>query len=327
MRGNSPPTPPPTPAILTRRTFLAASVASTAALALYGNDISRHELEITHPTFFIRNLPPAFDGFRIVQFSDIHLMQYTEDFFLREVIAQVNALSPDLLLITGDYISRGPLSIEISLSAAARCAAILSALTCPARYGILGNHDLFVGAPRRPRPPRKQRPPRPRQPARPHRAPRSPHHPRRRRRHLATASLTSSLADPRKARRPRHPHGARTRLRRPVAVHERGHLVSLILSGHSHGGQVRIPGFRPLALPPLGRRYPEGHYRVGPCQLYVNRGIGTVGVPFRLNCPPEITLATLRPAPAADVTFPPFASVSEIVPGFSPNVSRFGFCL
>jgi predicted MPP superfamily phosphohydrolase len=46
-------------------------------------------------------------------------------------------------------------------------------------------------------------------------------------------------------------------------------------------------------LPPMGFRYPEGHYQINQMQLYVNRGIGAVGVPFRFNCPPEITVITL----------------------------------
>jgi predicted MPP superfamily phosphohydrolase len=49
-----------------------------------------------------------------------------------------------------------------------------------------------------------------------------------------------------------------------------------------------------LGLPDLGRKYVEGWFRLGGLQLYVNRGIGTVGLPFRINCPPEITLITLR---------------------------------
>jgi hypothetical protein len=53
---------------------------------------------------------------------------------------------------------------------------------------------------------------------------------------------------------------------------------------------------RPLILPPMGEKYPEGYYRFNQMQLYVNRGIGTVGLPFRLNCPPEITVITLQPA-------------------------------
>jgi hypothetical protein len=66
-----------------------------------------------------------------------------------------------------------------------------------------------------------------------------------------------------------------------------------MLSGHSHGGQIRLPFIGPLILPPLGKKYPLGLYRFGHMQLYVNRGIGTVGLPFRLNCPSEITDITL----------------------------------
>jgi predicted MPP superfamily phosphohydrolase len=69
-----------------------------------------------------------------------------------------------------------------------------------------------------------------------------------------------------------------------------------MLSGHTHGGQIRLPLAGPLALPGLGRKYFEGWFRFRDLQLYVNRGLGTVGVPFRFNCPPEITLLTLRSA-------------------------------
>ena len=69
-----------------------------------------------------------------------------------------------------------------------------------------------------------------------------------------------------------------------------------MLSGHSHGGQVRLPVLGPMVLPPLGRKYVAGLFQFGRMQLYVNRGIGTVGVPMRLNCPPEITLISLARA-------------------------------
>ncbi len=75
-----------------------------------------------------------------------------------------------------------------------------------------------------------------------------------------------------------------------------GQAVALMVSGHTHGGQIRLPLAGPLALPELGRKYVEGWFRFGDLQLYVNRGLGTVGVPFRFNCPPEITLLTLRSA-------------------------------
>jgi len=70
--------------------------------------------------------------------------------------------------------------------------------------------------------------------------------------------------------------------------------VGLMLSGHTHGGQVRVPFVGAVSLPPLGRKYIEGRFQFGRTQLYVNRGIGTVGLPFRFDCPPEITEITLR---------------------------------
>ncbi|MBA2519666.1 MAG: metallophosphoesterase [Chloroflexia bacterium] len=70
------------------------------------------------------------------------------------------------------------------------------------------------------------------------------------------------------------------------------------LSGHTHGGQVRLPAIGPLVLPPGGRRFPSGLYHVGPMALYTARGVGVYRPPVRLNCPPEVTLVTLTaPAP------------------------------
>ena len=287
-----------TPPLHTRRKFLITSAAAAAGIILYSNEPGRHHLEITQRTFYLPGLPPAFDGFRIVQFSDIHLEEYTEEFFLRRVIEHVNSLAPDLLLITGDFVSRGPMSLSVSLSSAARCAELLSRLTCPERFGVLGNHDAIVG-------------------------------PRVIRDHLYNNGLpllvneyvrigrdnqhiflsgiddyawghpNLSLAVPEDADAPVILMAHEPDFANKVVTHPRGEHVDLILSGHTHGGQIRIPGFRPLALPPYGRLYPEGHYRVGKSQLYVNRGIGTVGIPFRFNCRPEITVATLRPSPEA----------------------------
>ena len=76
------------------------------------------------------------------------------------------------------------------------------------------------------------------------------------------------------------------------------HPVDLQLSGHPHGGQIRIPFIGAPYLPPLARKYPWGLRRIGGLTLYTNSGIGTIEVPTRLNCPPEVTLITLRSAPA-----------------------------
>jgi predicted MPP superfamily phosphohydrolase len=70
--------------------------------------------------------------------------------------------------------------------------------------------------------------------------------------------------------------------------------IDLQLSGHSHGGQIRFPLLPPLYLPEMAKKYILGTYQIGPMALYTNAGLGTVDVPVRLNCPPEITLLTLR---------------------------------
>lgn len=74
----------------------------------------------------------------------------------------------------------------------------------------------------------------------------------------------------------------------------REYSVDLQLSGHSHGGQIRLPLIGPPYLPELGRKYPIGMYNFGHLTLYTNVGIGTIRIPARWNCPPEITLFTLH---------------------------------
>ncbi|NJL96019.1 MAG: metallophosphoesterase, partial [Anaerolineae bacterium] len=70
---------------------------------------------------------------------------------------------------------------------------------------------------------------------------------------------------------------------------------ALQLSGHTHGGQVRLPGLGALFLPRGSRRYVQGLYQVGGMLLYVNRGVGMVRLKLRFNCRPEVTLFTLHP--------------------------------
>ncbi len=264
-------------------------------MALYAGEISRHEVSIVDRPIAIANLPAPFHGYRIVQISDIHLDEFTEPFFFERIVHRVNALNPDLVLLTGDFITHGSMTFFAGNHAIRRCAEIIATLTAPLRYGCLGNHDVSFNA----------------------------------------ALVTQTLADHAtpvliNQYLPIERNGARLWLcgvddpgashpnldlalpdspdgpvllmaHEPdyaddVLAHPKGHLVDLILSGHSHGGQVRLPIVGALILPPMGTKYPEGHYTFGRTQLYVNRGIGTVGLPFRFNCPPEITLITLRPA-------------------------------
>ena len=67
----------------------------------------------------------------------------------------------------------------------------------------------------------------------------------------------------------------------------------LQLSGHSHGGQVRLPGIGPIASPTMGKRYVRGRYQIDDMQLYVSSGIGVYRPPVRFNCPPELTIVRL----------------------------------
>jgi hypothetical protein len=261
-------------------------------MALYSGEIARHEISILTLTVPIRNLPPAFEGFRIAQISDIHYDEYTEPSFVRRIIDHVSALVPDLAVFTGDYVSFGPLHKSFAAGAMHRCAAALARVSCPLRFAIMGNHDSFVGA----------------------HATRSilaaldiplllnrPMPIERSGQRLWIAGVRDSLTDmpDLDAAIPAQPDGPVVLLCHApdyadtVAAHPRGPLVDLMLSGHSHGGQVRFPLLGALHTPEGGRKYVEGLFRIGGMQLYVNRGIGTVGLPIRLNCPPEITLFRL----------------------------------
>ena len=274
---------------LTRRRFLGLSAASAAGLALYAGEISRHELSVEEHTLRIARLPDAFRGMRIVQVSDFHYADFTEPFFVRETVRRINQLRPDMVLMTGDFISFGPLPIAWARGHAVGCAAILSGIECPLRYASLGNHDYIVGADYVAGPLRE---------------------------HGIPVLMNASVALERGAQRiwlaglgsvcTQDNDLARALPRaaanEPVILmaHEPDILpdvarsgVDLMLSGHTHGGQVRLPFLPLFHLPEYGRKYIEGLFRLGPTQLYVNRGIGAVGVPFRFRCPPEITVLTL----------------------------------
>ena len=243
-------------------------------------------------TFPIASLPDAFAGMRLAQISDIHLEEYTEPWFLEHVVQQVNALQPEMVLLTGDFISRGPAPKRVALRAAGVAAEILSGLKAPQRVAILGNHDVGVNADWVVRE------------LETHGTPvlvdsYLPLERNRERLYICGSDDAGTrvpdpfLAIPADPRAP-----VLFLVHEPDYVdifrhHPRFPLVDLMLSGHSHGGQIRLPVIGPLVLPPMGKQYPQGLYHIDRMQLYVNRGIGTVGLPFRLNCPAEITDITL----------------------------------
>ena len=284
---------------ITRRHFLAAAAGAAGGLVLYSGEFARHHIEVTRSEVSITGLPEAFDGFRIAQITDIHLDEFTEPFFLRSVVRRVNSLAPDAVCITGDFVTREHGLKKFAVGAAWQCAGLLDELACRQRYAVLGNHDLLVG-------PRKVS-----EALADHGIVvlRNSHLPIERpgaRIWLAgvddplEGAPLPDVAIPKSIRNLPHepvllmchaPDYADTMLRHPA-----GSSVALMLSGHTHGGQIRLPLIGATVLPPMGRKYVEGWFRRGKLQLYVNRGIGSVGIPFRLNCPPEIAVFTLRAA-------------------------------
>ena len=247
-------------------------------------------------TVHLRRLPEAFHGLRIAQISDIHYDEYTEPFFVREVVRRVNALKPDVVVLTGDFVSYGPLPAHIGARLSYPCAEILSGIACVNRFVCLGNHDALVGWSVVADALKVHGFPLLLNSALPFERSGS---------RLWFAGIRSSTED--------YPNldqaiPQKTAANEPVILlaHEpdfaphvlRRGGVDCMLSGHTHGGQVRLPflGTPRSMLPRGGKRYVQGLFDLGPMQLYVNRGIGTVGLPIRFQCPPELTLLTLQPA-------------------------------
>ena len=114
--------------------------------ALYAGEIARHRIDVTQSDVSIPGLPEAFDGFRIAQASDFHMDEFTEPFFVREVVKRINSLNPDAVFLTGDFVTREIAPRRFAVGAGWQCAGILNELTCRERYAVLGNHDFMVGA-------------------------------------------------------------------------------------------------------------------------------------------------------------------------------------
>jgi predicted MPP superfamily phosphohydrolase len=286
----------PSPNISRRRFLQISTLSAVGGLALYSGIWERHDLELVQQTIRIRRLPDAFAGLRIAQVSDIHYDEYTEPFFLRQVVKRINALAPDVVVLTGDFVSYGPLPASLGARLSYPCAEILSGITCQHRIASLGNHDAIVGAATVADAQNVHGIPVLLNRALPF---------ERDGARLWFAGIRSSQedrADVAKA----VPRDAMAEEPLILLAHEPDFAnqvlqhggVDLMLSGHTHGGQVRLPiiGTPERMLPPGGRRFVCGHFSLGPLQLYVNRGIGTVGLPLRFRCPPELTLITLQPA-------------------------------
>ena len=267
---------------LERRQVLKGALALAAGVGtgvvVHGVGWARHALEMRHEQLPLAGLDPVLDGVRVGFLTDLHLSSLVPADDVARAVAMVNAERPDLIVLGGDYVSfadrafMGPVAEQ------------LAQLEAPAGvFAIIGNHDdeRYMPAELRQR-------------------------------------RIEMLLDDRTALEIR---GARLELaglkfwtRRldelqrlvrgasapvlllahdPRRVTEAAALsVGGVLSGHTHGGQVVLPGLGAVAA----RKFPiaAGRLTRGATEMFVSRGVGTVYVPVRVNCPPEVAIVTLR---------------------------------
>jgi hypothetical protein len=276
------------------RTALAVTTAPFVAGA-YGMFYERLNLEISHRRIKIPHLPRAFEGFRIAQLSDIHIGPFMTAKEIRRYVDIANGLKPELVALTGDF---------VTWDASTQFAAVdaLAGVKAPfGVYGSLGNHEMWTKvedsitrlfARRGIRILRGERA-------------------------LIRSGdqVINLLGVDYQSRSPMGPRGQRLvreylegvdRLMAPGTVNillshnpntfdraaEYG--IDLSLAGHTHGGQVTLEFISPDLSPSrLITPYVRGWFEKPGGQLYVNRGIGTIGVPIRFDAPPEITIFEL----------------------------------
>jgi predicted MPP superfamily phosphohydrolase len=254
--------------------------------AIWTVGLEPRRFEVRRVTARIPDLPAALDGFTIGQLSDLHAGVLVSEERIRRAADVAMSLGPDLIALTGDYVWRGAANAET-------CARALSVLEAPyGVYGVLGNHDYWTDDVARVT------------------------------KCLTDIGVTMLVNDSARLEAggtawwlcgvddvwsgepdlETTSAGVPEQAFRLLLCHEPDyadtaaeHGIPLQLSGHSHGGQVRLPLLGAPVLPYLGRKYPIGLQRAGASTLvYTNVGVGTIAPPMRLNCRPEVTHLTLR---------------------------------
>jgi uncharacterized protein len=291
------------PGSLSRRAFLHTSILGVSGIALTSctrGIMQRNDIEITRREFALKHLPNAFEGRTITFLSDIHSGPFMDVAELKRVVRTVNDLRSDIIVMPGDFVTSEPEEI-------APFAEAMSALSAPLGvYACTGNHDYYAGVDR---------------------VSRGIEEIGLKLLRNENAKVTidgeslyligvddddsKTVAAYVEGRHAPHieaawrgiPENAATILlcHKPYNFEDFAKTnVGLMLAGHTHGGQIvlgRIGG-TVLAFSTLASNYVDGLYlprdSKSQTQMYVSRGIGVVGVPIRINCPPEITQITLR---------------------------------
>ena len=255
------------------------SVAAVGGTGAYGFLYARHELEITRADVPVAKLPPALAGLRVGLITDVHRSRWVSHEDVAHAVRLLMREAPDVIVLGGDYVTWGDRHYV------GACAEALDPLAAPfGVYGILGNHDDDHDMPAA----------------------------------LAARGI-EMLKDARTSVRIRGEAvdliGIRFWTKRasdislilrgasgfPVLLaHDPRRLteaaglqIPLVLSGHTHGGQVVLPVVGAVAA----QKFPvvAGLGRKDGTSMFVSRGVGTVYVPVRVNCPPEVALLTLTP--------------------------------
>jgi uncharacterized protein len=249
---------------MNRRQFVKRGMLGAAALAAVEGLVRepRHpigeEVEVR-----LRRLPEAFDGFRLAQISDIHFGPFMGKEGVERGLEVAKSLRPDFVALTGDFVSHslGKAHGADGAHHAEPCADVLAQWKNIPMLAILGNHDHWNGA----------------------------------------DIVTGALRERGIRVLPKTLGGIPPSEATVLLAHEPDFAdyaatfpVDLQLSGHSHGGQVRLPGIGPIVLPEMAKKYHTGLNRVGTMQVYTNWGLGMITPPVRFLCPPKVTVFVLR---------------------------------
>ncbi len=279
-----------------RRTFLRRGMYGLTAASFggsaYGLLVEKSNHEFTTAQFPILDLSPALEGFTITLISDIHSSPFMLKEEMKEYARIVNDISSDMIVVDGDFVNS-------NLDEVYPFAEAFSDLTAPyGVYGVMGNHDFYNA---------------------------NPELVAREVDECGIKLLRNDKAIIEKGGGQFYLFGvddvgrarsvpvkldeamgvAPLNIPKILLCHRPYYLeqaaernIDIVLSGHTHGGQVVLGRLGDVVVAPasLASRYVWGKYRFGKTQMYVSRGIGTVGLPIRLNCPPEITQITLTRA-------------------------------
>ena len=273
-----------------RRTFLASTLAAGTAAALYAWKIEPHWLEFSRHDLPVRGLPPSLEGKTVVQLSDLHVGPTVDDSYLVHTFRRVSALRPDIVVITGDFISYyTPVFDQLRRLVAEFPRGRL------ATVGVFGNHDYG---------PNWAHP----EIAKELRALLAPHGVDMLRNAavdvqglyvMGLDDLWGGSFDAAAGVTALKPGRAAIALsHNPDTVDLPGWagFEGWILSGHTHGGQCKPPFLPPPLLPVKNRRYVSGAYDLtGDRQLFISRGVGHL-MEVRFNVRPEVPVFTLREA-------------------------------